>query len=93
MKTASPIFKDAEQIANYFGNFHRGFHQANFIEELLKAINGLATSDSKPGCEWELIDDSYVTSCGEDYCLIGGSAPDENAYKYCPKCGGKLRLA
>ena len=52
----------------------------------------LATNDSKPECEWELIDDCYTTSCGEDYCLEGGSTPDENSYHYCPKCGGKLRL-
>jgi len=44
-------------------------------------------------CEWtEDIDYEYfATSCGEAYCLLGGTLED-NKHKYCPFCGRRIVL-
>lgn len=46
-------------------------------------------------CEWEYEADfdenpAWGSSCGGVHCFIEGDI-EENEYKFCPKCGGKIK--
>ena len=68
-------------------------------ENMAKEINGLfeRPNDRTATCEWKeesLMDGDpyYETSCDNTYAMVDGTF-ENNGYKHCPGCGGKISRA